>query len=189
MPKTSVIYLLPSERISRVLRRAGCEQKPLPFIIYLPFSWETSRQMPFPQDMLPCLWPQVWTESGRSFLALYGLFCFSSRGQVQTFWNNCQSQSTGRPGGRSQLAREKEDKQPWLRLPDWRRFTAATSETICYGGEDKQEAPLEPVAMWKVLEAFLGKNRARPRSQLVAVGLGPLCSKLSSWVRICAGLF
>ena len=62
-------------------------------------------------------------------------------------------------------------------------------ETICYGGEDKQEAPLEPMVMWKVLEAFLGKNRAWPQSRLVAIDLGLLFSKLSSWVLICAGLF
>lgn len=67
-----------------------------------------------------------------------------------------------------------------LRLPDQKRFTAATTETICDRGEDKQEVPLEPVVMWKVLEAFLGKNRTQPQQQLVAVDLSPLCSKRSS---------
>lgn len=48
---------------------------------------------------------------------------------------------------------------------------------------------MEPMVMWKVLEAFLGKNRAWPQSRLVAIDLGLLFSKLSSWVLICAGLF
>lgn len=43
---------------------------------------------------------------------------------------------------------------------------------MCYEGDDKEEAPLEPVVMWKVLEAFLEKNRPQMRCQLVAVGLG-----------------
>lgn len=39
--------------------------------------------------------------------------------------------------------------------------------------------------MWKVLEAFLGNSRAQPRHQLVAVALGPLCTKPSP-VQFCA---
>lgn len=39
--------------------------------------------------------------------------------------------------------------------------------------------------MWKVLEAFLGNSRAQPQHQLVAIELGPLCTKPSP-VQFCA---
>lgn len=70
-----------------------------------------------------------------------------------------------------------EDKHPGLRLTDGQRFTAASPQTTCYGGEDKQEALFEPVVLWKVLEAFLGKNRAQPPRQLVAFEFGPRCAQ------------
>ena len=140
VPKTSVIYLWPLERISWVLCREGCRQSLLPFIIPLQMGIEQADATSL--DMLPCACPQIQMQRERSFLALCGTFCFHHKAKCRHFeiivkTSTCQprQEKPARPG-------RQEDKHPWLRLPDGKRFTAATAETICYG-EDKQEAPFK----------------------------------------------
>ena len=47
-----------------------------------------------------------------------GSFVFHQEAKYRHFEIIVRVRAQADPGGRSQLAREKEDKQPWLRLPD-----------------------------------------------------------------------
>lgn len=87
-----------------------------------------------------------------------GSFVFHQEAKYRHFEIIVKVRAHAGRGGRSQLAREGKGQTPMAEASR-RKEIYCSCYGDCYAGEDKQEAPLEPVVMWKVLEAFLGKNR------------------------------